>query len=158
MQHVCAPAVPEHTAVVAHLQSTEPHVLVTVLPHELPHVGSAQQVLPAPLQALPPPQSVPHALEPQAFVSVMPHWPLQTGRAQHVLLATSQDLPLPQDVLGQVREPQALVSVVLQAPLQTGRSQHMPVTAPVAFLHVWLPQPHESVPPQPSSSVPHWPG
>ena len=147
-----------HTAVTAHLQSTEPQVLVTVLPQALLHVGRAQQVLPAPLQALPLPQSVPHTFEPQALVSVVLHWPLHTGSAQQVLLATSHDLPLPQEVVEQVREPQALVSVVLQAPLQTGKSQHMPETAPVAFLHDWLPQPQESVPPQPSSNVPHWPG
>ena len=73
VQQVCAPAVPLHTALPAHLQSTEPQVLVTVLPQALLHVGSAQQVLPAPLQALPVPQSVPHTFEPQVFVSVMPH-------------------------------------------------------------------------------------
>ena len=140
------------------MQSTEPQVLVTVFPQALPQVGSVQHVLLGPVQDLPLPQSVPQTFEPQALVSVTPHAPLHTGRAQHVLVAVSHDLPLPQEVGEQVREPQELLNVTLHCPLHAGRSQHTPATAPAAFLHVWLPQPQESVPPQPSSNAPHCPG
>lgn len=146
---------PWHKAVPVHLQSTEPQVLVTVLPHELPHVGSVQHVLPAPVQDLPLPQSVPHTFEPQLLVSVTPHCPLHTGNAQQVLVVVSHDLPLPQEVVEHVREPQLFVKVTLHCPLHAGRSQHTPAAAPVAFLQVWPLQLHGIVPPQPSSKLPH---
>ena len=140
-----------------HLQSTEPQALVTVLPQALLHFGRSQQ-LPA-VHALPAPQSALQALLPQVLLSVTPHWVPHVGSAQQVSAAVSHSLPLPQDAVPHVREPHVFVSVTLHWPLQTGKSQHVPATAPVAFLQVCAPQVlHESVPPQPSSKVPHWPG
>ena len=128
--------------------------MVTVLPHELPHVGSAQQ-LPA-TQALPVPQLALHALSPQVLVNVTPHCVPHVGSAQQVSAAASQALPLPHEVVEQVREPHELVSVTSHCPLHTGRSQHTPETAPAAFLQVCEPHVLQvMVPPQPSSNVPH---
>ena len=62
-----------HTPVPAHLQSTDPQALLTVLPHEVPHVGRVQHVLLVGSQAFPVPQVALHTLLPQLFISVTPH-------------------------------------------------------------------------------------
>ena len=100
-----------HTLAPEHLQSTEPQAFVTVLPHEVPHVGRVQQVLLAAAQALPVPQEALHTLLPQVFINVTPHCVPQVGNAQQVWLVASHAVPLAQPVAGQTFEPQLFMSV-----------------------------------------------
>jgi hypothetical protein len=146
-----------HTALAGHVQLTEPQALLTVVPHAPLHVGSAQQVLLAASQACPAGQ-LPQTRLPQALLTVVLHAPLQLGSAQQVLVEVSHTLLAPQDLAEHVVVPQSLLRVTLHCPSHFGRSQQVPVTAPASSLQLCPEQPHLSVPPQPSGSVPHWPG
>ena len=146
------------TAEPEHLHCTVPHALVTLVLHEVPHVGSVQQVCVVMSQVLPLPQFVLQVWAEQPVPTVAPHVVPHAASVQHMSVVVSQALFEPHEVALQVVSPQSLCRVVLHWPLQASRLQHVPATAPAAFLQVWLPQPQEMVPPQPSSSVPHWPG
>lgn len=112
------------------MQSTLPHVLVTVVPHWVPHLGRSQQ---SPFTHCAPDAHV-YALDPQVLVAVPQNVGVgRGGRAQHVPAPAAPVVvhpkPLPQEVAEHVFEPQVLVTVVLHAapsPPQVGSTQHVP--------------------------------